>query len=133
MTDGSGSSSWTYDQRGRTLTEVKTISGASQSFTSTWTYNSADLPATMTYPNGEILTYAYDAAGSVASLASNSGGTYAQGMQYDEAARLTTMILGNNIINRSFVYEPWGTATSGGLLTSLSAARVADGSPVQSL
>jgi YD repeat-containing protein len=83
MTDGSGSTKWTYDNRGRMLTEEKTINpppgagGEAQSFTTTWTYNRADLPLTMTYPStssgqaGEKLTYNYDSAGNLLSLSSN--------------------------------------------------------------
>ena len=47
MTDGSGSTSWSYDLRGRMLQEVKTITGAPASFTTAWTYNSADMPVTI--------------------------------------------------------------------------------------
>ncbi|MBI1855427.1 MAG: RHS repeat protein, partial [Chloroflexi bacterium] len=47
MSDGSGQTAWTYDLRGRLTQEAKGIIGASL-FTTSWTYNSADLPVTMT-------------------------------------------------------------------------------------
>jgi len=52
MTDASGSTSWLYDSRGRVTKETKVI--ASVSFVTEWTYNLADLPETMKYPDGEI-------------------------------------------------------------------------------
>ena len=130
MSDGSGSTTWSYDARGRVWSETKTISGASP-FTTTTTYNSADLPVTQQYPDNETLTYAYDSAGNLLSLTGSQ--VYASGMKYDEAARLKTLTLGDNLITRSFTYNPWNTPTTGGLLASLTATRVADQQALQSL
>jgi YD repeat-containing protein len=58
MTDGSGSTAWEYDSRGRVTLEGKTISG--QAFNTQWAYNSADLPASMTYPGSEQVSYTYN-------------------------------------------------------------------------
>ncbi|GAB4580386.1 MAG: hypothetical protein Fur0022_31270 [Anaerolineales bacterium] len=49
MTDSSGSTSWAYDIRGRVTQETKTITG-SGTFVTQWSYNSADMLHTMTYP-----------------------------------------------------------------------------------
>jgi YD repeat-containing protein len=57
MTDGSGSTTWTYDARGRVLSETKIIDG--QSFTTGYAYNSANLPTSMTYPGGEMVNFGY--------------------------------------------------------------------------
>jgi YD repeat-containing protein len=51
MTDASGFTTWTYDERGRMISESKNITGAG-TFKTSWTYNSADMPITMTYPGG---------------------------------------------------------------------------------
>src|SRR3990170_3657485 len=68
MTDGSGSSAWKYDARGRVSEETKTITG-SGTFMTQWSYNSADLAAWIKYPSdnqgnvSEQLLYAYHAQG----------------------------------------------------------------------
>jgi YD repeat-containing protein len=66
MTDGSGSTTWSYDDRGRLIEEIKVISGTGGgSFKTQWSYNSADLVSTMKYPSnasgglGETVTYTY--------------------------------------------------------------------------
>jgi RHS repeat-associated protein len=132
------STTWSYDKRGRMLTEQKTINGKSQPFTTRWDYNSADLPVHMTYPDNEKLTYNYDNAGNLLSLTSDIAApattVYAKGMHYDEAVRMTSMILGNGVINRSFTYYPWKTTNrtpNDGLLHTLSAT--SGGNTVQSL
>ena len=64
MTDSSGSTTWTYDARGRITQEAKVISGAG-TFNTAWTYDSADLQTTIQYPAdnngnlGEIVTTNY--------------------------------------------------------------------------
>lgn len=55
MTDGSGSTAWFYDARGRVTREEKTID--SQTFVTQYTYDAAGRPVTMTYPDGETVTY----------------------------------------------------------------------------
>ncbi len=49
MVDPSGSTSWTYDPRGRVVDETKTVTGVG-SFRSAWSYNSADLLASQSFP-----------------------------------------------------------------------------------
>lgn len=51
MLDGTGYTNWTYDARGRVVSEQKTI--GTRAFASDWTYNSADLAASLTYPADE--------------------------------------------------------------------------------
>jgi YD repeat-containing protein len=58
MTDGTGTSTWTYDSLHRT---VSTTNGASQ--TVGYTYDLRDMPTTITYPGSHNVTYAYDDAG----------------------------------------------------------------------
>ena len=64
MTDGSGTTSWKYDGRGRVIQESKVISG-SGTFKSEWWYNSADLVDWMKYPAdnngnlGEAVVFSY--------------------------------------------------------------------------
>ncbi len=58
MTDGSGSTTWTYDRRGRVTQESKTITGAG-TFNTSLTYDAADRVRTLTYPDGEVVTNGY--------------------------------------------------------------------------
>ena len=45
------------------------------SYTTSWTYNSADLPVTMIYPNGETVNFSYNAQMLLQGLSSSEGGT----------------------------------------------------------
>lgn len=63
MSDGSGSSSFTYDSLGRL---TKTINGGGK--TTTFTYNLAGDQTSITYPNGKKVTRTFDSAGRMASI-----------------------------------------------------------------
>lgn len=67
MTDGPGSSTWTYDKMGHIATESRTTSSATKS--TTYSYNQGGLLASITYPSGRTLNYTYNSPGS-----SNSAG-----------------------------------------------------------
>jgi YD repeat-containing protein len=84
--------SWKYDEHGRTLEETRVI--GSDTFKTAWTYNSADLPATMTYPgnnsggSGELVTYNYHPQMLVNYVLSNTNSYYyVQNSQYDAGGR----------------------------------------------
>jgi RHS repeat-associated protein len=72
MSDPSGTTSWTYDARGRVTGETKT-SGA-HTFVTGHSYRSDDAPATLIYPDGEVLTYSYDARGLLTALTGTQEG-----------------------------------------------------------
>ena len=55
MTDGSGSTTWTYNLAGLISTESRTI--AAQVKTVSYTYNQDGSRATLTYPSGRTITY----------------------------------------------------------------------------
>jgi len=132
MVDGSGATMYTYDTRGRTTSETRKIyqdSGktSAETFTTAWTYNSADLPVTMTLDDGEVLTYGYDSAGNLLSLVNGSGFIYLASMRYDEAGRTTQMNLGSgSLLQKSFTYAAWNTSISGGKLTGMSTVNSAN-------
>jgi len=118
MTDGSGSTAWTFDARGRTLSEVKTISG--NPFITSWTYNSADQPVTMTYPDGEVLNYDYNSQGALNALTNDQSFTYLASTKYDEAGRMTQMNLGSsNLLQKNFSYYAWSSSVNGGRLNNM--------------
>ena len=122
MSDGSGSTTWEYDARGRLVTESKVIDG--ETFTTSYTYNSADQTASMTYPDGETVNYAYTQQGLLNSMASSTF-TYLDSISYDEAGRMTAMSLGSGTISKSFAYYAWTSADNGGLLSSLNVQNAA--------
>lgn len=105
MTDASGSTAWIYDQRGRLFRETKTISGAAAPFVTEYTYNLADLPVTIKYPDGEVVTQSYDSKMLPESLTSTLN-TYVSSTDYDDAGRLTLRNYGNNT-QTSYIYNPW--------------------------
>jgi len=94
MNDGSGSAAWLYDSRGRVTKETKVI--ASVSFVTEWTYNLADLPETMKYPDGEIVTTGYN---NMLPTDVSGAGNYVPSMTYDIAGRLLTRALGNGTMS----------------------------------
>jgi YD repeat-containing protein len=112
MTDGSGSAAWLYDSRGRVWKETKVISGSS--FVTEWTYNSADLPITMKYPGGEIVTTTYDNNMLLKTVIGTA--TYVSNTQYDSASRMTSRALGNGL-TQNYAYYPWNQ--QGGRLQTL--------------
>jgi len=130
MNDASGSTSWLYDARGRAIQENKVISN--QSFSTSWTYNSADLPVNMTYPDTETLTYAYDNQGLLDSVTSNTGGAYIADTQYDKAGRITSMDYGASVIRKTFNYFAWNATIQGGLLNTATTTRLSDQTTIQS-
>ena len=59
MWDASGNSSWSYDEYGRTTTATRVVDG--RSYASDYTFDALDRVREMTYPDGEALTYSYQA------------------------------------------------------------------------
>ena len=59
MWDSAGSSSWSYDEYGRTTTATRVIDG--RSYASDYTFDALDRVREMTYPDNETLTYSYQA------------------------------------------------------------------------
>jgi RHS repeat-associated protein len=119
MSEESSDATWVYDIRGRLSTESRSFLGLQDPFVTSWNYNSGDLPVIMVYPDGETITYAYNADGSLKSVTSNTNGTtYLNDMQYDEAGRVKLMEYGSNILDKTFSYFAWDTPDMGGLLSS---------------
>jgi RHS repeat-associated protein len=73
VADLSGSASFTYDVRGRTVSTTKTITGLSGSYTTRYAYDSLDRTVGITYPTNMTVTYSYDKAGNLNQVA--EGGT----------------------------------------------------------
>jgi RHS repeat-associated protein len=116
MADVSGTTTWAYDQRGRVTSEVKTVTGGG-TYTTAWTYTSADRVASMIYPKGsqtatsEIVTSNYLPQGTLTSLTSSLGPTYLSSASVDAAGRPVVFELGNGT-QTVYTYNAW-TAGSG--------------------
>jgi len=108
MGDSSSSASWEYDFRGRLRMETKTIDTYSN--VTRWTYNSADLPATMTYYGGEVVTYEYNDRMELETVIGDD--TYVSNINYDSAGRMTLRALGNGK-NQIFGYYDWNETVNG--------------------
>lgn len=91
---GSGSTTWAYDGRGRMVLENKLING--QVYRTQWTYNSADLPVNMTYPDGEVVTNYYTPQMLLDYVDGDS--TYVYKTDYDAAGRIVERKLGGELI-----------------------------------
>ncbi len=131
MTDGSGSTTWFYDERGRVTSETKAISGPG-SFKTQYAYNSADMMTSMTYPGnnsngaGETVTFGYNRQMALNQMYSSTNNYYyVPTMTYDAAGRVTQRQLGgtspsNYTLFTGYTYNPWNT--DGGRLQSLNSA-----------
>ncbi len=133
MTDGSGSTAWNYDLGGRMTQEVKTITGAPAPFTTAWTYNSADMPVMISYPDGEQVTNGYNDNGQLKMVTSSLNTSYLNDMQYDPAGRVKLMDLGAGVIRKTYNYTAWNDLNHGGVLQSMQTTRLSDAFPLQNL
>jgi len=118
MSDASGSTTWKYDTRARLIQELKTINPHA-AFTTSWTYNSADMPVTMTYPSLEVVNFTYLSQGTIASVIGDA--TYLASAAYDAAGRVEGMTLGSggNVLTLDYTYFAWQTQNGLGRLAEI--------------
>jgi len=114
VSDASGLTVWSYDIRGRVTSEAKQFSGFGQ-FVTGYTYNDADMPVTMTYPDGEVVTFTYNNQMLLDSVIGTD--TYVFDTQYDSASRMTSRTLGNGLVQN---YDFYAWNVQGGRLENLS-------------
>lgn len=124
MRDASGAASWTYDRLGRAIGESRTVRGSTYSLSST--YDAFGRLLTETYPDGEVLTYSYNPAGSLDRLSSSLGTSYASSVDYTATGQLSRVALGSGVVT-DYTYEALS-----GLLASVVSAKL-PAAPVQSL
>jgi RHS repeat-associated protein len=72
MTDGSGSTTYCYDRFGQMTRKVQRTQD--KTFTLRWSYAASGRLQTMTYPDGAIVDYVYDAQGRIAEIGVTSEG-----------------------------------------------------------
>ncbi len=103
MADLAGSETYTYDALGRRSSVTRITDGVA--YTTQSTYTSLGQPATVAYPDGEVVTYAYDAGGQVSAMTGSTGGTYVAGITYDAAGQVLQLTYGNGAV-RTHTYQP---------------------------
>lgn len=109
MAAASGSTAWSYDERGRITFETKNIYGAG-TFHTSWTYNSADLTTSMTYPDGEVVAYDYNDRMLLESVIGTDA--YVTSTAYDSAGRIDLRALGNGL-TQNYTYYNWNEQANG--------------------
>jgi RHS repeat-associated protein len=72
LNDATGSTTYTYNADGSLASQTNTIFGSV--FTTSWGYNAAGQLTSLSYPNGTVLNYSYDAYGRLVRVASNIAG-----------------------------------------------------------
>lgn len=124
MTDPSGSTAWDYSNFGRTVTESRTIGGATQSVTTTSDW--LGRPISTTYGDGEVVSYTYDELGRPDTLKSDQ--VTLVDLAYNVLGQIDTQALGNGVTVDND-YDDGGTnrltrrtATKGSTLFDLSYA-----------
>jgi len=75
INDATGQTSYTYHADGQLAQQTSTIYGSS--YTVSVGYDGAGRPTSLSYPNGLVLNYQYDAYGRLSRVGSNLGGTWA--------------------------------------------------------
>ena len=110
-TDGSGATEYKYDELGNITYERRSVvvpNNGIYTFVTQYSYDSFNRLRNMTYPDGEIVTYNYDAGGNVSSVTHNNEAgesNYVDQILYDKFNNRTYMKYGNGIIS-TYSYDP---------------------------
>ncbi len=110
-TDGSGATEYKYDKLGNITYERRSVvvpNNGIYTFVTQYSYDSFNRLRNMTYPDGEIVTYNYDAGGNVSSVTHNNEAgesNYVDQILYDKFNNRTYMKYGNGIIS-TYSYDP---------------------------
>jgi RHS repeat-associated protein len=99
MTDGTGESVYSYDQLGR-LTESENGHGDTVGYE----YNLANEPIELTYPNGEVVSQAFDAAGRLETVSDWLGHTITFAYNRDSRVKSTTFPEGTGNVDE-YTYD----------------------------
>jgi RHS repeat-associated protein len=104
MVDAIGTTTWTYNALGQMKDETHTIGSATYKMCDT--YDAFGRILTQTYPStsnctGEILTYSYNAMGTLEAVATSLGGNYINSIAYTASGQVNETVLGNTIVSQS--------------------------------
>jgi len=109
LEDGSGTREYSYGLQGELTRERRTLvipNQAVATYTTAWTYDTWNRLTTMTYPDGDTLTYAYNPGGQLKSVTGAKNGTkysYVSDITYDKFEQRTQMTYGNgNVTNYTY-------------------------------
>lgn len=116
MTDGSGETHWTYDQRGRMVEEVKAIFNRGP-YTTRWRYDNQDRVKQMFYPNGDLVSFVYNYQGELAQIKRNAQAILAH-RRFNEHGQVVREYFGNNTV-RNYQYGDW--LLTGGAISQIQA------------
>ena len=104
--DGSGTQEFKYGRMGELEENIRTLvipNQATATYTTKWKYDSWDRLMSMTYPDGEKLTYGYNTGGQLTSIIGAS--PYLTDVQYDKFEQRTSMTYGNGALT-TYTYDP---------------------------
>jgi RHS repeat-associated protein len=104
--DGSGTQEFKYGRMGELEENIRTLvipNQATATYTTKWKYDSWDRLMSMTYPDGEQLTYGYNTGGQLTSITGAS--PYLTDVQYDKFEQRTSMTYGNGAVT-TYSYDP---------------------------
>lgn len=124
ISDASGTTSWSYDTRGRMVSETRVVAGGLGTFVSRWGYNSADLQTWVSYPadnQGGLGGYMISTYTNQLTLDKTYGAEqYVKETFYDAAGRVVRREMGDSgSLVTQYSYNPW--TTQGGRLQQLGA------------
>ncbi|MFH1777531.1 MAG: RHS repeat-associated core domain-containing protein [Candidatus Omnitrophota bacterium] len=99
--DQSGGTEFFYDNLGREIQTIKTVN--STPYTVSRTYDALSRLNTVTYPDGEIVTYTYSASGGIKTVVGNT--TYIADATYTATGQMSRAQYGNNT-HMDYEYDP---------------------------
>src|SRR5258708_5788831 len=103
MCDAAGAEAWSYDitaNIGWKTTDVRTTNGVTK--TTIVQSNLAGGAATLTYPSGRVVTYAYNAAAQPLSAVDNLSVSYASAALYAPTGVLASLVNGASVTSTLF-------------------------------
>lgn len=104
--DDSGSTWFYYDERGRLISEEKTINGLSGARTTSYEYDAMNRITHITYPDGEVVKHTYNGSGNLEKLGvGGQENKYIEDIDYNEFGQETLRLFGNGASN---IYEYYG-------------------------
>jgi YD repeat-containing protein len=108
ITDGSGSTTFTYNALGQIVTDKRVI--AAKTYTTSYLYDAAGHVSQITYPSGRIVIYARNANGQVTAVTTKQNATgavvnVATGITYAPMSNLVTSLTHGNGLVTTATYD----------------------------
>jgi YD repeat-containing protein len=100
MTDGSGTTAYQYDSRGRL--SAQTVDHTGIPLTTRYAYDAAERLVQITYPSGRVVDYGRDAAGYIRGVSTTFNGetqTLASAIDYAPFGPVTALTFGNGLVS----------------------------------